>query len=167
MKFQRFIILVAAGVALAGCATSMPRRSASARSAQTPIDELNLLAMPVALNLDAVPGVDGVAIQVYAVARNQPKTQPIRDGMLDVLMYDGLLKEIIPDSNQYRHVWNFAADQLKAYAAGTAIGVSYRLTLNWGMDRPRDDKITLIVRYRPVQGEAVYSAPSSIAVPGR
>ncbi|MBM3837734.1 MAG: hypothetical protein FJ398_07175 [Verrucomicrobia bacterium] len=122
--------------------------------------------MPVPLNLDAAPGVDGFAIQVYAVNRRHLKAQPIQDGTLDVLMYDGLVKDLRRDNQSFRHVWSFAADELKRFAFDTAIGVSYRLTLNWGTDKPRDDKITLIVRYRPSQGASIYSAPSSIAIPG-
>ena len=164
-----FSSLICLGIVavLGGCATSRPGGSSSSRSDQTRIDELNLLAMPVAINLDSVPGVDGFAIQVYAVDRSRPKTQAIQNGTLDILMYDGLLKEIIPDASQYRHVWSYPADQLKVYAAGTTIGASYRFTLNWGADKPRDDKVTLIARYRPVQGAAIYSAPSSIAIPGK
>ena len=152
-------------LALPGCATSQKAGAAPTGPGRGRIDELNLLAVPVAINLDATPGVDGFAIQVYAVDRNHPKTQPIRDGTLDVLMFDGLLKGFVTDDSQYRHIWNFTANQLKAYAATTAIGTSYRLTLNWGADKPRDDKITLIVRHRPSQGAAVYSSPSSIAIP--
>ena len=161
----RFIIALFC-LALAGCATAKRESPAQPRT-QNAIDELNVVAMPVALNLDAAPGVDGFAIQVYAVDRTRPKTQPIRDGSLDILMYDGLVKEIISDTSQYRHVWSFTANQLKPHAATSAIGASYRFTLNWGADNPRDDKITLIVRYRPDQGQAVYSAPSAIAVPGK
>ncbi|MBI2946413.1 MAG: hypothetical protein HYY23_02130 [Verrucomicrobia bacterium] len=166
LRTYRIWLALVCSVALAGCAAPKPGGSPQSRSNQTRIDELNVLAMPVPLNLDALPGVDGFAIQVYAVDRQKPKTQPIREGTLDVLMYDGLLKQVTPDESRCRHVWNFGADQLKALAAETAIGVSYRFTLNWGADKPHDDKITLIVRYRPVQGEAVYAPPSSIAIPG-
>lgn len=154
-------------LALAGCASTKPNGSDSARFSQpqTRITEINLLAMPVAINLDSVPGVDGFAIRVYAVDPSRPKTQPVESGTLEILMYDGLLKEVLPEIGQYRHVWSFTAQQLKACVFTSAIGTGYRFTLNWGTDQPRDDKITIAVRYRPAQGPAIYSAPSSITVP--
>lgn len=120
--------------------------------------------MPVALNLDDVPGVDGFAIQIYAVDSSQPKTQPIQNGTIDILMYDGLLKQVMADESQYRHVWSYSAAELKSYANKAAIGTGYRFTLNWGKDAPSHDKITVVVRYRIAQGPAIYSSPSFITV---
>lgn len=156
-------------LALSGCAISKPSGSPSPGStlSQSRINEINVLAMPVALNLDSEPGVDGFAIKVYAVDASRPKTQPIQDGTLDILMYDGLLREITPDTSRYRRVWSFSADQLKAHAFATAIGMGYRFTLAWESDKPRDDKISIVVRYRPVHGPDVYSASSSISIPGK
>jgi hypothetical protein len=110
--------------------------------------------------------VDGFAIKVYAVDRSKPKTQPIKTGALQIRMYDGHLQQVTkPDSPQSRHVWTFSAAELKSHAFATTIGTGYDFTLNWGADRPRDDKISVIARYQPPQGLAVYSAPSSISVP--
>ena len=48
-------------LALAGCATSQKAGAAPTGPGRGRIDELNLLAVPVAINLDATPGVDGFA----------------------------------------------------------------------------------------------------------
>ena len=151
---------------LVGCASSKANRPAVSHFGvlQAQIDELDLLAMPVALNLDAAPGVDGFAIRVFALDRSRPKAQPLASGVMEILMYDGFLREVLQDAGQYRKTWSFSAEQLKAYAFASTIGTGYRFTLNWGVDKPHADRITVAVRYRSAQGKTVTSAPSSISV---
>ena len=80
-------------------------------------------------------------------------------------MFEGLVGESFDQTNRCRHLWSFPALDLSSYAAATTVGTGYVFPLPWGKDRPRADKITLIARYLPTQGPAIYSAPSYIAIP--
>lgn len=166
---QRLWALLALGLvwALAGCSTSKPPAKpapvAAATAAQ--VDELNLVTMPVAVNLESRPGVDGIAVKVYAVDVRRPKTQPIQSGVLEILMFDGLVRESFQETNRCRHLWSYPASELPAYAFTSTVGTGYAFPLGWGKDRPREDKITVVARYCPPHAPAVYSAPSYIALP--
>lgn len=148
---------------VAGCAGSKP--AGSAKSPSGSIVELDLVTMPVAVAVDSSSKVDGVAIKVYAMDSEHPKTQPIRKGALDLLMFDGVKNDEFDNTNQCRHVWTFPGNQLPAYAIETTIGTGYLLSLGWGDDRPQTERITVIARYRPPQGRTIYSAPSYVSMP--
>jgi hypothetical protein len=154
-------------LACPGCVTSGPRAKPAhdnpASAAR--IDELNLVTMPVVVNLESKLGVNGVQVKIYAVDFKRPKTQAIREGTLEILMFDGLVGESFDQTNRCRHLWSFPALDLPSYAATTTVGTGYLFPLPWGKDRPRADKMTLIARYLPTQGPAIYSAPSYIAIP--
>src|SRR5687768_11693122 len=55
------------------------------------VEELHLFGAPVALNLDGVPGPDGVGVRVYASARKVSRGIPITSGLLELLIFDGPL----------------------------------------------------------------------------
>jgi hypothetical protein len=131
------------------------------------IDELNLLAVPVALNFDNLPGLDGFVIKVYAGNRNRPKPVPIEAGKLELLMYDGILQRSDHGPISALRVWNFASDQLRRYQVKTSIGTGYELKLEWAEAKPKMDRITVLARYLPPAGKVIYSAPSVISVAGK
>jgi len=150
-----------------GCVTSGPaaKPAPAGPSSGSRIDEINLVTMPVVVNLESKLGLNGVQVKIYAVDYKRPKTQPIRDGALEILMFEGLVGDSFDQTNLCRHLWSFLAPELPAYAATTAVGTGYLLPLAWGKDRPRADKITLVARYQPPQGPMIYSAPSYISIP--
>ena len=162
------VVLIGGALAggLVGCATpSRGKPSVSAAvSSGAGLDELHLVTMPVAIDLDGKPGVDGVAVKVYAVDRRLSKTQSIRAGTLDALMFDGVVAAPFPGTNAVRHQWSFPADALAPYGFTTAVGVGYNLTLNWGEDSPHSANITVVARCQPTQGLPIYSAPSYVAI---
>lgn len=148
-----------------GCVSTKPKPAETpSPTVSSKVDEVNLVAMPVAVNLDAVPGPDGIVIKVFAVDERQAKPGAIESGTLEVLMFDGSFDAARLAANQYRHLWSFTANQLKPYEFTSTIGTGYNLTLPWGNDRPREDRISVVVRYRSPQGKLIYSAPSAITV---
>jgi hypothetical protein len=149
-----------------GCATAekSDRAAAVAAPAQSPIDELNMLAVPVALNLDHLPGLDGFMIKVYPARRKQPKSVPIENGQLEIFMYDGLVSVDTVEVPKPKRVWTYTAAELKKFEIRTAIGVGYQFAPLWGEARPTRDKITVIVRYTSSSGAMVSSAPSAVAI---
>jgi hypothetical protein len=170
---RRFIRPLAALVLLSlllgpsGCGTSRPpAKPASGGASSGPrVDELNLVTMPVAVNLESKLGINGIQAKVYAVDYQRPKTQPIKDGTLEMLMFEGLVGDSFDQTNRCRHLWSFPAPELAAYAVTTTVGTGYLFALTWGKDQPRADKITVVARYQPPQGRIIYSAPSYISIP--
>ena len=138
-----------------GSRTSGPAASAGG------IEEINLLAIPVGVNLDDVPGLDGFVIKIYASAPKRPKTVAIEDGTIDVLMFDGIsgLSTAEP-----RATWSYSAQELERFEIQTSIGTGYQLAPLWGDRKPAESKIAVVVRYTPSEGTAIVSAPSIISV---
>jgi hypothetical protein len=149
-----------------GCGTSRPpaKRAPDRPSSGLRIDELSLVTMPVAVNLESKLGLNGIQVKIYASDYQHPKAQPIKDGTLEVLMFEGLVGETFDQTNRCRHLWSFPARDLATWAVTTTVGTGYVLPLAWGKDRPRADKITVVARYQPPQGPMIYSAPSYISI---
>jgi hypothetical protein len=144
---------------LVSCAGHHP----AAPTTPLPLSELHVLSMPVALNFDKVPGADGFVVKVYGVSLKQPKTVPIRQGTLEVLMYDGALTGSLTDLTPV-HVWRFTASELKPFEITTSIGTGYNLALKWEQDHPKEKRVTVIARYQAEDGTFLYSARTSLAV---
>ncbi|MFO1497711.1 MAG: hypothetical protein U1G07_04840 [Verrucomicrobiota bacterium] len=169
MPFSRVKLFSLSLVAclLAGC-VSEPKAKAPVSHSDGdgggPIDEINLLAIPVALNMDQNPGLDGFVIKVYASNHSRPKPVAIERGKIEILMFDGIPGVTRDAAAQPRRVWTYAAEELKPFEIHTSIGTGYQLAPLWGADEPSGNKITVGVRYTPPQGPAVNSAPSIISV---
>lgn len=128
------------------------------------IDEINLLAVPVALNLDGIPGLDGFVIKIYASNRERPKPVPIEAGSVEVLMYNGIPGVTENASQKPQRTWTYKASELKQFEINTSIGTGYQVAPIWGAEKPAGNKISVIVRYIPSQGKTITSAPSIISV---
>jgi hypothetical protein len=76
--------ITAATIILAGCKSSGPSPSGKDR-----IVQLNVITVPVALDLDGTPGVDGVAVKLYANNAHEPKAARIREGRVEFVLFDG------------------------------------------------------------------------------
>lgn len=150
-------VSVAFALLLLGCASDGPLTS------HGPITELNMLAVPVALNLDGLPGPDTVAVKIYAGNPREAKPVPITSGSLELLMFDGLLKKSTNAPTPLQ-IWTFPARQLKRYEFKASIGTGYELTASWTTNKPRAAKITLISRYVPDSGAPIYSSPGTISI---
>ena len=158
-RIPRVITLVVASVVtLAGCASHQP---APPVQQHLTITEVNLVTMPVALNLNATPGADGVQIRVFFVAQDHSETVPITAGTLEITAYDG---SVNPTSTMKPfHNWNFDPNDLALDLFNSAIGTGYDLILSWAPRILTQKRVTVVARYLPPQGPVVVSAPSSIA----
>jgi hypothetical protein len=149
---------------LTGC-SAPPARPAGAIPGE--IVELHMLTMPMALNLDSEPGADGFVVKIYAVRQQEPKPAPLKEGSVEILMYDGTISGRIPDDARPLRTWKFTATELSQYQFRTAIGIGYSLKVEWGEQRPTKDRVTIAARYLPAKGSPVTSAAHSIAVASR
>jgi hypothetical protein len=152
----------------AGCVfekqKARPKPPASSDSGDPTVKEINLLAIPVALNMDDKPGPDGFVIKLYATSPKRPKPFPIEAGRIEVCMYDGVPGWTNAASDTPRRTWVFQPEELRRYQVQTSIGTGYELALLWEDAKPTRDRISVIVRYTPPSGPALLSAPSVIAV---
>lgn len=147
-----------------GCVSEkQARKSVPAVEPSGPIRQINLLAVPVAWNLDSRPGPDGFVIKIYAGNPKRPKPVPIDSGSIEVRMYDGIPGVTAPADTAPRRVWTYTAAELRLYQIQSSIGPGYQLVIPWGDAKPASDKITVVVSYAPPQGAPVVSAPSIIA----
>ena len=108
---QTWGIVLALSLATAvGCASNPAARTPAPPSETVGIavDEINLLAVPVALNLDGIPGIDGFVIKIFASSRKRPKPMPIEKGKIEVAMFDGMPGRTTDAGNQPLRIWTFS-----------------------------------------------------------
>jgi hypothetical protein len=146
----------AAAVLAAGCATGPGRANG--------IDALHVFSVPVALDLDGLPGPDGFGLTLYASAATVAKGIPITTGRTEILMFDGALESDAKTNAAPRRVWSFTPADLKSYAIKTSLGTGYRLTPRWGDTPPLGNRITIVARFVPSRQTSVQSAPTTITV---
>jgi len=128
------------------------------------IREIHLFGVPVALDLDQNSGPDGFAVRVYASNGREATGVPIKNGRLEINLYDGGKAKINADSNKPIRVWTYDAQNLKTYAAKSSMGWGYRFAPAWGEARPTRDRFTVVVRYVAPTGEVISSSPSIISM---
>jgi hypothetical protein len=153
------VVLLAGALQLllfAGCQTGgrIGDRIGGAR-----IDSLNVLTFPVAVNLDNRPGSDGFAIKLYAGNERQARALPITSGTLEVLLFDGVLRNA---QEKPLKTWRFTGEQLKQYEIGTTIGTGYQLALPWEEHRPTRSRFSVVTRLQREGEPEIKSAPVDI-----
>lgn len=146
---------------LAGCSGSDKRPVASA--APVTIDKLNLLAAPIALNLDGVPGPDAVVVKIYAGNARNAKPVPITSGTLDILAFEGLLGNSTNVPSPFK-TWTYTASELRRLQFRASIGIGYEITASFIGLKPKADKLSVIARYQPDPSHVIYSSPSTISL---
>ena len=142
-----------------GCVTKNPNPA----STDAAIEKLNLLAAPMALNLDGLPGGDSVAVKIYAGNARNPKPVAITSGNLDLLAFEGLLGQSTNAPKPFK-TWTFTASELRRLQFKASIGIGYEITASFAGLRPRSDKLTVLARYRPDPAHVLYSSPSTISL---
>jgi len=116
--------------------------------------------MPLAVNLDDIPGADGVVLKLFAANRGHPRSLPLRSGTLEIAAYPGTPSPTaLPEPFQ---LWTFTPAELKPYEFTTGLGTGYSLTLNWMPRLLSSNRVTIIARYLSTHGAPVTSAPSFI-----
>ena len=121
-----------------------------------------MLAIPVAVDLDGRPGVDGFMIKVYASNRKRPKPLLLEEGQLEILMFEGIPSRTATLPAPLR-VWKYSAAELRQFEIRSSIGSGYQLALAWGDAVPAGNKISVVARY-VWDDRSIFSAPSIISV---
>lgn len=162
----RLLCLAMGALVLCGCASDHSRPRATAGKGSDQITQLHLITFPTGINMDAIPGQDGIALKVFAANSSRAKPLPVRGGDLEILLFDGLLKSAPGGEMKPLKVWRFSVDELKPYEFTSTIGVGYQLTLIWDEAKPSQGRATVMARLVVSPERAVYSAPSPITLGG-
>ncbi len=131
------------------------------------IQELHLLVLPVPLRSNQPGTPDGFAVRVFATSRSRAKGVPIRAGTLDLLMYEGAPGDADLRVAKPARVWAFPAARLPANATVSSLGVGYQFALGLQGVPPTQNRLSVVARFTPAAGPALYSAPSVIPLSGR
>lgn len=115
------------------------------------------------MNWDDRPGPDGVPVTVYLFRIDEAAPVTLGSGHLDFLLYENRVgNEALSEKPFFS--WTFSASELRGALDRTMIGYCYKLPLSWTVNLPRTRNITLFARYRPVNGNPIYSVPHAIGV---
>lgn len=144
------------------CATSKKSEAITQRESGG-IDTLNVIAVPVGLNLDQTPGPDSFSVKVYANTAEEAKAIPITNGTLEILTFDGTFfgRTNLPP---VLRTWTFDSAKLEPYKFSAHIGTGYEFTLGWETNRPTHTLMSIAARYTSPSGQVITSRPSAVTV---
>jgi len=156
-------LLLVLPAVVSGCVD--PNGSASlARSSAgsvADVDNVTVMSMPAAVNLDDAPEADGVRLQVLLFQLAKP--QPVKvAGTLRFLLYE---KRISPDEVRTRKpslVWTYSGQKLARHVSKTRVGWGYAMELRWGSRRPTSRLVSVVAEYQSPRGKSIYSRPVTI-----
>ena len=147
-------------LALLSAACKSPNSPTSTKNA---IAQLNVITVPVALDLDGRPGPDGVALKLYASHATNPKAIRIRDGTIEILLFDGTFHGRTNPPPILRTAV-FTPAELRLNEFKSNIGYGYDLTLRWGTNLPTQRLMSVGARYTSPDGRPIVSRTSSVTV---
>ncbi len=149
--------IAVASLALA-CKSPLPGSSPKEQIAQ-----LNIITVPVALDLDGRAGPDGIALKLYANNSSHPKAVPIREGTVEILLVDGTFynRTNVPP---VLRTSTFTAAELRRNEFKSNIGYVYQFTIGWLTNKPTQRLISVGARYTPPAGRSIISRTSSVTV---
>jgi hypothetical protein len=146
--------------ALTLCACTSPSSSTPPKDR---IVQLNVMTVPVALDLDGKPGPDGIAVKLYANNAHNPRAIRIREGTVEFVMFDGTFHGRT-NPPPILHTVTYAAPQLRLHEFNSKIGWGYDFSLRWGTNLPTQRIMSVGARYTAPDGSTIVSRPSSVTV---
>jgi hypothetical protein len=150
--------VLAAACALVSCQSKRPAAASKDR-----IVQLNLITVPVALDLDGKPGPDGIAVKLYANTARDPKAVRLREGTIEFVMFDGTFHRRTNPPPIIR-TFTFTAPELRLHEYSSKIGWGYDFTLRWGTNLPTQRIMSVGARYTVTNVPPIVSRPSSVTV---
>ncbi len=138
-----------------------------AASAVTPlprVDKMELESFPSAVNLDDVPGPDGVSLKLRLYNLDTPLAFALTQGDMEFVLYEGSIRETEIGGATPFHIWRFTARQIGQSGRKTIVGWQYAMSLNWETNVPTTSTVTLVARIpRPGAGP-IYAKPVHLAM---
>ena len=127
------------------------------------IVQLNLMTVPIALDFDDRAGPEGISVKVYASASDAPKPVRLREGTLELLLFDGPFQRQAPPPPVLRR-FQYSVPELLPHEFTARLGVGYQFNLAWGTNLPTQRIMSVAARYTSGQGQVVLSRPNSVTV---
>lgn len=150
--------LAAVALCLAAC-KSVP----SGNAPKDRIVELNLITVPVAIDLDGRAGVDGIALKLYASNGRDPKAIRVSEGKVDFVLFDGTFHGRTNPPPILQTV-TFTAAELRLNELKSNIGYGYEISIRWGTNLPTQRIMSVGARYTAPDGRSIVSRTSSVTV---
>jgi len=154
------MICLACALGAAGCVeNSAHKRLTSPPEPVARVDKVSLLSMPSPINMDNVPGPDGVRVQVwlFQYSRQEPV---LTNGTLQFMLFEQSVQQQQLHSLEPYLRWTFSGDKLDRHAVRGRYGWGYQVDLRWGSKPPRSNVASLAVAYRSADGrKLLYSEP--------
>jgi hypothetical protein len=157
------LIVLLAITTFCACTSTAPSAGTSSSPAKNRITQLNVITVPVALDLDGKPGPDGVAVKLYANNPEHPKALRMREGTLEFIMFDGTFhgRTNPPPIVQS---FTFAASEFRLHEFNSKLGWGYEFTLRWGTNLPTQRIMSIGARYTAPNSRPIVSRTSSVTV---
>jgi hypothetical protein len=127
------------------------------------ITQLNVITVPVALDLDGKAGPDGIAVKLYAASAKSPKAIRLREGKVELVMFNGTFQNRTNQPAILR-TFSYEAKELRLHELNSGIGWGYEFTLSWGTNLPTQRLISVGARYTAPDGRSIVSRTSSVTV---
>lgn len=150
------ILMLAAAAVISGCPPQgevMPKPVAAVVGMEM---QVNLYA----LNWDGRPGPDGLEVRVRLYIPDPVRAVPV-SGTLEFLLFEGRIPPERIEQTKPLRTWSFVGEPLQRHARPGPVGWHYMLRLDWGLDVPTSNSVTLISRYKLPDGRWLYSSPNS------
>ena len=128
------------------------------------MDKVSLLSLPAPINMDQVPGPDGVRVQVWLFQYSRPEPV-LTNGTLQFLLFEQSVQEQQLHTLKPYLAWTFSGDKLDRHAVRSRYGWGYQTDLRWGSKPPSSNVVSFAVAHRSADGRRLlYSKPVIIAV---
>jgi hypothetical protein len=148
-------IMLAMSMVVGGC------EIASQGLQRDSIDEVNLLAPPRAMEVDA--SADMNATQARVLFAHRSKVVDMTGGLLEFAMYDGNAKSHTDEAKPLK-TWQFTGGEMASHEGAMHGLRCYQFALPFEGTTPKKNAITLVARYSYNQQPPIYSAPVTIVV---
>ena len=130
-------------------------------------DAIDLWAVPpAAVNWDDDPAPDGIIAQVFLYQADHPEPVLVK-GTLNFLMFEGRVPRAGVATAKPQRIWSYGPTELATRQIRGLVGWGYTAQLGWGRPAPASPAVTFAVRYDPVAGPPLYSAPIVIQMPSQ
>lgn len=155
MRPPALVLMLAASALLTGCGPGGVDVIAAM--------EMQVVPRPVDWRADPAP--DGLQVQIRFYS-GQPVRAVTVNGTLELLLFQGVVPAGRIAQAKPMRTWSFAGRPLRELAEPDLVGCYHMLRLDWGNLPPPVGSVTLIARYRPPEGQWLYSRPNSSIVIG-
>ncbi len=128
------------------------------------VGEIHLFGVPIALDVEGKPGQNVLAVKIYASLAGGSQGISIRNGRLEILMFDRPAEGLNPRLDNPSQVWTYEAAGLQEFKMQSLMGIGYQLALKLEDKRPQNKAVAVVARYTSPGGLKLYSGATTISI---